>query len=59
METGLTADQITFPIERDAASGHGGIELGDRCVALGNDRDLIRGQAGFHWWPTPLLVVET
>jgi hypothetical protein len=22
-----------------------------RCVALGNDRDLIRGQAGFHWWP--------
>ena len=22
-----------------------------RCVALENDRDLIRGQAGFHWWP--------
>jgi len=22
-----------------------------RCVALGEDRDLIRGQAGFHWWP--------
>ena len=21
-----------------------------RCVALGIDRDLIRGQAGFHWW---------
>jgi len=22
-----------------------------RCLALGNDRDLVRGQAGFHWWP--------
>lgn len=22
-----------------------------RCVALGDDRELIRGQAGFHWWP--------
>lgn len=21
------------------------------CVALNQDRDLIRGQAGFHWWP--------
>jgi len=25
--------------------------VADRCVALGNDRDLVRGQAGFHWWP--------
>jgi hypothetical protein len=25
--------------------------VAERCVALGNDRDLIRGQAGFHWWP--------
>ncbi|MCC0065702.1 MAG: IS630 family transposase [Rhodovulum sp.] len=25
--------------------------VADRCVALANDRDLIRGQAGFHWWP--------
>jgi transposase len=22
-----------------------------RCVELEKDRDLIRGQAGFHWWP--------
>ena len=22
-----------------------------RCVALENDRALVRGQAGFHWWP--------
>lgn len=25
--------------------------LATRCVALANDRDLIQGQAGFHWWP--------
>jgi hypothetical protein len=25
--------------------------LAKRCVALTADRDLIRGQAGFHWWP--------
>jgi hypothetical protein len=25
--------------------------VADRCVALANDRGLIRGQAGFHWWP--------
>ena len=22
-----------------------------QCVALNRDRDLVRGQAGFHWWP--------
>ena len=22
-----------------------------QCVALNSDRDRIRGQAGFHWWP--------
>ena len=22
-----------------------------RCVTLANDRDLIQGQTGFHWWP--------
>lgn len=22
-----------------------------QCVALGADRDRVRGQAGFHWWP--------
>ena len=22
-----------------------------QCVALNSDRDLIRGQTGFHWWP--------
>ena len=25
--------------------------VAERCVALAADRDLIRGQAGFHWWP--------
>ena len=25
--------------------------LAKRCRTLGNDRNLIRGQAGFHWWP--------
>lgn len=25
--------------------------VAERCIALGNDRDLIRGQARFHWWP--------
>ena len=25
--------------------------VAERCVALGKDRDLLRGQAGFHWWP--------
>jgi hypothetical protein len=28
--------------------------VAERCVALGNDRDLVRGQAGFHWWPKRL-----
>ena len=22
-----------------------------RCIALGSDQDLVRGQTGFHWWP--------
>ena len=22
-----------------------------QCVALNSDRDRVRGQAGFHWWP--------
>lgn len=25
--------------------------VADRCVTLAANRDLIRGQAGFHWWP--------
>ena len=25
--------------------------LAKRCITLTADRDLIRGQAGFHWWP--------
>jgi hypothetical protein len=25
--------------------------VAERCVALANNRELIRGQAGFHWWP--------
>jgi len=27
--------------------------VAERCVALANDRHLIQGQAGFHWWPKP------
>jgi hypothetical protein len=23
-----------------------------RCVTLANGRDLIHGEAGFHWWPS-------
>ena len=26
--------------------------VAERCVALANNRDLIRGQAGFHWRPS-------
>ena len=22
-----------------------------QCVALNSDRDRVRGQTGFHWWP--------
>lgn len=25
--------------------------IATRCVTLANDRDLIQGQTGFHWWP--------
>ena len=25
--------------------------VADRCTALAKDRDLVKGQAGFHWWP--------
>ena len=25
--------------------------VADRCVALAGDRDRVRAQAGFHWWP--------
>ena len=31
-----------------------GAVVAERCVTLGNDRDLIRSQAGFHWWPQRL-----
>jgi hypothetical protein len=27
--------------------------VAERCVALEKDRDLIRDQAGLHWWPNP------
>ena len=30
--------------------------LAKRCVALAADRNLIRGQAGFHWWPDRVEV---
>ena len=25
--------------------------IGQRCAALANLRDAIKGRAGFHWWP--------
>ena len=25
--------------------------VAERCVALDKDRDLVKGPAGFHWWP--------
>lgn len=25
--------------------------VADRCLTLGIDRNLVRGQTGFHWWP--------
>jgi hypothetical protein len=25
--------------------------IGKRCGALANERDVIKGRAGFHWWP--------
>jgi transposase len=28
-----------------------------QCVALGADRDRIRAQAGFHWWPDRLSPI--
>lgn len=31
--------------------------VAERCVALANDRDLIRGQAGFHWWPNRAVPI--
>jgi transposase len=31
--------------------------VADRCLALGNDRDLVRGQTGFHWWPNRVIPI--
>lgn len=25
--------------------------VAERCIALGNDRDLVRAQTRFRWWP--------
>ena len=25
--------------------------IGERCAELANERDIIKSQAGFHWWP--------
>ena len=25
--------------------------VAERCAALDKDRDLVKGPAGFHWWP--------
>lgn len=25
--------------------------IAERCVQLANDRQIIKGRAGFHWWP--------
>ena len=26
-----------------------------QCVALNADRDCVKGQAGFHWWPARVV----
>jgi hypothetical protein len=30
--------------------------VAERCIALGSDQDLVRGQAGFHWWPKTITA---
>ena len=25
--------------------------VAERCIALNKDRELVKGPAGFHWWP--------
>ena len=32
-----------------------GAVVARQCVALHADRDRVRGQAGFHWWPDRVL----
>ena len=31
--------------------------VAEQCVTLGNDRNLIRGQTGFHWWPERAIPI--
>lgn len=28
-----------------------------QCIALNRDRNLVRGQAGFHWWPNRISPI--
>lgn len=28
--------------------------VAERCVVLAKNHELVRGQAGFHWWPKPV-----
>ena len=30
--------------------------VAERGIALGSDQDLVRGQAGFHWWPKAITA---
>jgi hypothetical protein len=30
--------------------------VAERCIALGSDQDLVRGQAGFQWWPKAITA---
>ncbi|MBA3325392.1 MAG: hypothetical protein H0T41_09080, partial [Rhodobacteraceae bacterium] len=31
--------------------------VAERCVVLEKDCDLIRSQAGFHWWPKRAIQI--
>jgi len=31
--------------------------VAEQCVALSSNRDLVKGPAGFHWWPAPTTPI--
>ena len=37
MEAGLTTDQVSVPVERDALRGHGGVQFGEGLEVLVDD----------------------
>ena len=53
-EAGAGRDRIIILV-LDNAGWHSAPELdavvARQCVRLNADRDRVRGQAGFHWWP--------